>query len=103
MAKRESALQNISEKTKDAAFAAGEAIGQAAIDVTHSAFGQARAVIASADQILRRSKPGTRTRRVKSAAKRRAAASKKASRKIIHKAGRASTIPVRSKRRRAAK
>ena len=102
MAKQESPLQNISAKTKEAASAAGEAVGQAAINVTHLALGQARAVVASADQMLRRSKPGAKIRRVKAAAKRRASAGKKTTRKIIRKASRVSTMPARRRRRRTA-
>jgi hypothetical protein len=103
MAKQESSLQNISAKTKEAASAAGEAVGQAAINVTHLALEQARAVVASADQMMRRSKPGAKIRRVKGRAKRRLGASKKAARKMVRKARRASPVPARRRRRRTAK
>lgn len=103
MTKQESALQNVAEKTKEAASAAGEAIGQAAINAAHLALGQARAVVASADQMVRRSRPSTKIRRVKADAKRGASAGKKTTRKIIRKAGRASAMRARRRRRRKAK
>ena len=103
MAKQESALRNVAEKTKEAASAASEAVGQAAISVTHLALGQARAVVASADQMLRRSKPGAKIRRVKAGAKRRLSNSKKVTRKIVRKASRASPMPARPRTRRSAK
>lgn len=105
MARREPTLRNVSEKTKDVASAAGEAVGQAAINVAHLALGQARAVVASADRMLRRSKPRAKAKakQAKTEIKRRVTAGKKVVRKITRKAAQASVTRVRAAKRRVSK
>ena len=44
--------RSLPEKTKDLASAAGQAIGQAALNVTHLAVNQARAAVALADHAI---------------------------------------------------
>lgn len=96
MAKQESALRNVSEKTKDAASAASGALGQAALNVAHLALGQARAVVASADQLLHR--PKRRGKAKAAGIKRRTRAGKTALRKVVRKTARAATAKVKRKK-----
>jgi len=52
MAKRTTSLQDLSNKSKEIASMASDAIGQAALRVTHMALKRARAVVASADETI---------------------------------------------------
>jgi hypothetical protein len=61
--------RSLPEKTKDMALAAGEAIGQAALTVTHLAINRTRAAVALADHAIygpsaAKSKRGTVKKRV---------------------------------------
>ena len=62
MARGKTGLAGIAAKTKDAAAAAGGAIGQAALTVTHLAVTQARAAIGLADHALSHAKAAVRKR-----------------------------------------
>jgi hypothetical protein len=89
MARGRTGLGSIAAKTKDAASAAGGAIGQAALTVTHLAVTQARAAIALADHALygpSRAKAVVRKRPAAVAGKAKSAAKKRAARPAASKA-----------------
>jgi hypothetical protein len=71
--------RSLTEKTKNAAMAAGEAIGQAALNVTSLAVGQARAAVAVADRALHgvSAKPARRKKRAASVTSAKAAPKKR--------------------------
>jgi hypothetical protein len=96
MAKR--ATRSLPEKTRDLASAAGGAIGQAALNVTHRAVNRARAAVALADHAIHGS-----PKKKAAAKKKRARAATTSLRKMPRKAARSAAAMARSKKARRAK
>jgi hypothetical protein len=95
MAKR--GTRSLPEKTRELASAAGGAIGQAALNVTHLAVNRARAAVALADHAIHGKS------KAKAATKKRAAAAVKSVRKMPRKAVRSAAAMARPKKTRRAK
>jgi hypothetical protein len=99
MPKQPAPLKGISAKSREIASMAGEAIGQAALQVTHLALKRARAAVASADQAIY---PAKRGKAKKKAAARTKAVAKKRGKAITKKIAKKAVKSVHSAAKEAA-